>query len=133
MLDTDTAGTQTLRSKSKLLLDQRLCFDCASAWYLQAEATIEAEVTRRLELCGADFARWPRAAREETARLEKKLDAAQRLTATLHAELDASARQRQSEAVARAQLQVWFLAGCLFNFACRFMNLSRGHVRCQQV
>jgi hypothetical protein len=86
-------------------------------------------VTRRLELSGADFARWPRAAREETARLEKKLDAAQRLTATLHAELDASARQRQSEAVARAQLQVWFLAGCLLDFACRFMNLSRGASR----
>ena len=76
----------------------------------QAEADIEAEVTRRLELSGADFTRWPRAAREETARLEKKLDAAHQVTATLHAELDASGRQRQSEAVARAQLQVWSLA-----------------------
>ncbi|KAK9917759.1 hypothetical protein WJX75_007885 [Coccomyxa subellipsoidea] len=82
------------------------CVAAAELRAHQAEATIEAEVTRRLELSGADFARWPRAAREETARLEKKLDAAQRLTATLHAELDASARQRQSEAVARAQLQV---------------------------
>lgn len=77
---------------------------------MQAEAAVEAEVVRRLELSGADFARWPRAAREEVARLEKKLETAQGLTATLHAELDASARQRQSEAVARAQLQVPFAA-----------------------
>ncbi|EIE18143.1 hypothetical protein COCSUDRAFT_49368 [Coccomyxa subellipsoidea C-169] len=73
--------------------------DCPLPASGNAEATIEAEVTKRLELSGADFARWPRAAREETARLEKKLDAAQRMTATLHAELDASGRQRQSEAV----------------------------------
>lgn len=70
------------------------------------EASIEEEVSRRLELSGTDFARWPRAARDEVARLEKKVETAQKLNATLHAELDASARQRQSEAVARAQMQV---------------------------
>ena len=72
----------------------------------QAEAAVEGEVARRLELCGADFRRWPRAARDEVARLEKKLEAAQGLAGMLHAEVDAAAQQRQSEAVARAQLQV---------------------------
>jgi hypothetical protein len=75
---------------------------CAS---LQVEASIEQEVAQRLELSGADFARWPRAARDEVARLEKKLETAQGVNATLHAELNASSRQRQSEAVARAQMQ----------------------------
>lgn len=73
---------------------------------LQAEAAIEGEVARRLELCGAEFKHWPRAAQDEVARLEKKLDAAQGLNGTLHAELDTAAQQRQTEAVARAQLQV---------------------------
>ena len=72
----------------------------------QAESAIESEVARRLELCGADFKRWPRAARDEVARLEKKLEAAQGLNGTLHAEVGAAAQQRQNEAVARAQLQV---------------------------
>ena len=73
---------------------------------MQVEAAIEGEVARRLELSGADFKRWPRAARDEVARLEKKLEAAQGLNVTLHAEVDAAAQQRQTEAVARAQLQV---------------------------
>ena len=73
---------------------------------MQVEAAIESEVARRLELSGADFKRWPRAARDEVARLEKKLEAAQGLNGTLHAEVDAAAQQRQTEAVARAQLQV---------------------------
>ena len=74
--------------------------------FSQAESAIESEVARRLELCGADFKRWPRAARDEVARLEKKLEAAQGLNGTLHAEVGAAAQQRQTEAVARAQLQV---------------------------
>ncbi len=32
---------------------------------VQVEAGIEGEVDRRLELAGAEFARWPRAAREQ--------------------------------------------------------------------
>ncbi|CAK0760107.1 hypothetical protein CVIRNUC_002744 [Coccomyxa viridis] len=72
----------------------------------EAEAAVESEVARRLELCGADFRRWPRAARDEVARLEKKLEAAQGLNGMLHAEVDAAVQQRQVEAVSRAQLQV---------------------------
>ena len=68
---------------------------------------MESEVARRLELCGTDFRRWPRAARDEVARLEKKLEAAQGLSGMLHAEVDAAVQQRQAEAVSRAQLQVW--------------------------
>ena len=72
----------------------------------QVEAAIKSEVARHLELSGSDFKRWPRAARDEVARLEKRLDAAQGLTGTLHAEVDAAAQQHQTDAVARAQLQV---------------------------
>lgn len=68
----------------------------------QVEQGVEAEVARRLELAGADPSRWPRAARDECSRLEKKLGAAQQLHATLHAELAAGEKQRQADAVARA-------------------------------
>ena len=95
-----------------------MCLSCFLSWsdtiaeqsllrWEQAEAAVESEVARRLELCGADFRRWPRAARDEVARLEKKLEAAQGLNGMLHAEVDAAVQQRQVEAVSRAQLQVW--------------------------
>ena len=80
--------------------------DSSHDTHVQVEAAIENEVARRLEMSGADFKRWPRAARDEVARLGVKLEAAQGLIGTLHAEVDAAAQQHQSEAVARAQLQV---------------------------
>lgn len=66
---------------------------------------MEREVARRLELSGADMRQWPRAAREETARLEKRLAVANGLAATLRSEVAAEQGARQAEAVARAQLQ----------------------------
>jgi len=71
----------------------------------QAEARVEREVSRRLELSGADARQWPRAAREEAARLDKRLAAASGLAAALRSEVAAEQAARQAEAVARAQLQ----------------------------
>jgi len=72
---------------------------------------VEREVARRLELSGADARQWPRAAREEAARLDKRLAAASGLAAALRSEVAAEQAARQAEAVARAQLQARHRAG----------------------
>ncbi len=72
----------------------------------QVEESIKREVKRRLDAIGADEQQWPRAAREEVARLQKHVEALSSLKATVQKELEDVTRDWESELSAKATLEV---------------------------
>lgn len=72
----------------------------------QAERRIEREVTRKLEVIGADETQWPPAAKESLARLSKKLEAMHDVMARLQSELDDEHHCLADEQAAKHSLQV---------------------------
>ena len=63
-------------------------------------------MARRLEAVSADPGAWPRAAREELARAERRAERTAALSQRLQNELDAVAAQSAADAVAAAKMQV---------------------------
>eukprot|EP00884_Botryococcus_braunii_P010591 jgi/Botrbrau1/19533/Bobra.0035s0028.1 len=72
----------------------------------EVEESIKREVKRRLDAIGADEQQWPRAAREEVARLQKHVEALSSLKATVQKELEDVTRDWESELSAKATLEV---------------------------